>query len=211
MSTPSINLSRARGTELFGWADVSSEVAQPPVASGGSGSAFTQWSAKRSPSASETLLLGCVATPIPGWVEEMRATVNRRTVALTSASAERLIGGPVEVHNQNDYLSLRRTDAPAGTPHAALARTFVGFTDHQVSTCFALCGSPDARPSRACDALVLGAQLEGSMRPPPPGVFLGALQWAVQHPSPALASGGALVLAASAIAVAFRRKPRSRI
>jgi hypothetical protein len=212
MTAPSVASPRA--SELAAWLDASSDVAQPPIASGGSGSTFTQWKALGSapPSApGETLLLGCAATPVPGWVEDMRPTVDDRTRALTNACAERMVGAPVEARETSGHLALRLAGTPEDGPQVGLARTFVGFGEHQVFTCFALCASKKPGATRTCDAVVLAAHLEGSMPPPPPGLVLGAATWAVHHPSEALVGGAVVVLTLGAIAVAFRRRPRSRI
>ena len=200
-----------------GWVEAS--VAQPPIGAG-SGATFTQWFAWRSPSTDETLLVGCVATPIPGWVEDMRPTVDYRTVSLMNASAERVVGAPVETRDATGHFSLRPVGAPEDVPRVGIGRTFVGWSEHDVVTCFAACAVPAARgaaaartasTSRACDASVLAARLEGSASPPPPGLVLGAATWAVHHPSTAVAWGAVFVVALGTMAVALRRRPRSRI
>lgn len=198
-----------------GW--VGASVAQPPIGAG-SGATFTQWLAWRAPSANETLLVGCVATPIPGWVEDMRPTVDFRTVSLMNASTERVVGVPVETRDATGHFSLRPVGAPEDAPRVGIGRTFVGWSEHEVVTCFATCAVPQgaaAAPApstvRACDASVLRARLEGSRAPPPPGLVLGAATWAVHHPSTAVAWGAVLVIALGTMAVALRRRPRSRI
>lgn len=203
-------------------------VAQPPLG-GGSGATFTQWEASRSPNAEGTLLLGCVATPIPGWVEDMRPAIDARTVALMNGSAERVVGVPVEARDGASPASagarstpepaghfyLRPVGAPEDAPRIGIARTFVGWNEGSVSTCFAVCASSkqDGATShrRRCDASVLGARLDGSLGPPPPGVVLGAVTWAVHHPAQTVAWGGVLAFALGVVAVTSRRRPRSRM
>src|SRR5689334_1633719 len=87
-----------------GW--TATEVARP-VLSGGAGATLTQWSAMKAPTTPEALLLGCVATPIPGWVEDMRASVEARTLSLTSSSAERLAGIDLASRPEGDRLVFR--------------------------------------------------------------------------------------------------------
>jgi hypothetical protein len=200
-----------------GFIDATFEVAQPSI--GGrdspSGSIFTQWDASRSPVTRQTLLLGCVATTIPGWVDDMRPTVEARTVALLNSSAERVVGVPVETRARAGHFALRPVGAAEDAAVVGIGRTFVGFSEHDVVTCVAACVVPKAAApatvSRTCDASVLAARLEGDRGPPPPGVVLGALTWAVHHPSTAVTWGGVLTFALGVVAVVFRRRPRSRI
>jgi hypothetical protein len=200
-----------------GFIDATTEVAQPSI--GGrdspSGSVFTQWDASRSLATRQTLLLGCVATPIPGWVDDMRPTVEARTVSLLNASAERVVGVPVETRDAAGHFALRPVGAAEGAAFVGIGRTFVGFGEHDVVTCFAACvvpkGAALATTSRTCDASVLAARLEGDRAPPPSGVVLGALTWAVHHPSAAVTWGGVLTFALGVVAVVSRRRPRSRI
>jgi hypothetical protein len=202
-----------------GWTDTTTELTPPAIGSA-SGSTFTQWGALRSPVNGETFLVGCVATPIPGWVDDMRPTVDYRTVSLMNAAAERIVGVPLEGRDAAGHFSLRPVGAPEDAPRVGIARTFVGWDEHDVVTCFAACARGRAGPSvapgdgegpRGCDASVLTARLEGSKAPPSPGVVLGAVTWAVHHPSPTVLRGGALVFVAGALAVALRRRQRSRI
>jgi hypothetical protein len=199
-----------------GFIESSAEVVQPPIGAhgSGSGSVFTQWHAWRSPTRTptergDTLLLACVATPIPGWVDDMRPSVDARTVSLMNASVERVVGVPIETREggAGDFL-LRPVGAPEGTPWVGIGRTFVGFSEHDVMTCFAACAGA-AR--RGCDASARAARLEGTYPPPPPGVVLGALTWAVHHPTTTVTWGGVLAFALGVVAVASRRRPRSRI
>lgn len=200
-----------------GFIEAATAVAQPPIGGRDSptGSVFTQWDASRSPVTKQTLLLGCVATPIPGWVDDMRPTVEARTLALLDASAERAVGVPVETRSTSGHLSLRTVGAPEGAPFVGIARTFVGFGQHDVMTCFAACVVPrdsaDASSPRACDRSVLSAHLDGDRAPPPSGIVLGALTWAVHHPATAVTWAGVLTFALGVVAVASRRRPRTRI
>jgi hypothetical protein len=200
-----------------GFIEAATEVAPPSIGGRDSpaGSVFTQWDASRSPATKQTLLVGCVSTPIPGWVEDMRPTVDYRTVALLDAAAERVVGVPVETRDASGHFSLRPVGAPEGAPFVGIGRTFVGFGAHDVVTCFAACvvpkGSAAAMTPRTCDASVLAARLQGDRAPPPSGVVLGALTWAVHHPGAAATWGAVLTFALGVVAVASRRRPRSRI
>ena len=200
-----------------GFVDVTSEVTQPAI--GGpdspSRSVFTQWSAARAPGTEPTLLLGCVATPIPGWVEDMRPAVDTRTVTLLDASAERAVGAPIEARARSGHFALRTVGAPEDAPTVGIGRTFVGFGDGEVVTCFAACvvsrRNAKSDATRSCDASVLEAHLDGDRAPPPSGMMLGAVTWAVHHPAAALGWAGVATFALGVLAVASRRRPRSRI
>ena len=86
----------------------------------------------------QTLLLGCVATPIPGWVDDMRPTVDARTIALLDASAERA-GVPVETRDASGHFSLRPVGAPEGAPFVRDRPYVRRLGEHDVVTCFAAC------------------------------------------------------------------------
>jgi hypothetical protein len=194
-----------------GW--IASEIARPTLG-GGSGATLTQWSAVRSPASGETLLLACVATPIPGWVDDMRPSVEARTLSFASSSADRVAGIAVETRDEGGRLVLRPAGAGDDAPRVGLTRTFIGWTPSEVLTCFATCASPpgrEPRTRRACDVSVDRARLEGGSAPPPPGIALGAVIWAVHHPSNTVLWGGLLTFFAGAVAVVSRRRPRSRI
>ncbi len=196
-----------------GWIDGTAAVPRPTIGTA-SGSVFTQWQAWRSPSTHETLLLGCMATPIPGWVDDMRPAVDARTVSVMNASVERVVGAPVETFDMSGHFGLRAVGSPAGSAGLGIGRTFVGWDEHNVLTCFAACTAPQERSAdarRTCDPSVLSSSLDHAMPPPSPGLVLGALTWAVHHPSTTASWGAALVFALGVIAVTSRRKPRSRI
>jgi hypothetical protein len=199
-----------------GWADASAEIAQPPIAAG-SGAALTQWGASRSPAGDQVLVAACVATPIPGWVEDLRPSVVARTTAFTAAAAERVIGVPIELREADGRFLVATAGAPDGSPRLGSARTFLGFGEGSVVTCFALCAARGATreaapsPPRACEGSVVGARLEGDAAPPPPGAGLRGVTWAVHNPRRTAAWAGAIVVALGALAVASRRRPRSRI
>lgn len=171
-----------------GW--LAAELARPPFSSGSS-AVVTQWTAWRAPASGEGLLLGCIATPIPGWAEDMRPAVEAHAIGLAGTSADRLAGGDADAHT----------------------RTFVGWAAGDVVTCFATCAAPKAtaRGARTCDASVDAARFEGGSAPPSPGLGLGAVTWAVHHPAATVQWGGAFVFFLAVVAVLTRRRPRSRI
>jgi hypothetical protein len=174
----------------------------PPKITGSAGAELTQFAAFRN--AASTLTFGCVATPIPGWVEDMRPPVEGRTVALAGASAALAAGHPIDARpNGRGGFDLRDVrELGADPPPIGNAKTFLGFDAHRVHTCFATCIGAD------CASAVDAAHLEGSAEPPHPGLALASATWAVHHTRPfATAAAVTLVLLGAALVVT-RRKPR---
>ena len=187
----------------------------PPVLGGGAGATFTQWDATASAKSGDALLLGCVETPIPGWVEDMRQAVQARTRTLASTSLERIVGVPVDTRDADGHFDIRYAGGPEDAPRVGIARTFIGWSEGAVVTCFAACATPKrvarADIGRACDASVAGARLEGGSAAPAPGLVLGAVTWGVHHPGATVMWCSVLAFALAVLAVVFRRKPRCRI
>ncbi|HVJ91063.1 MAG TPA: hypothetical protein VM580_14770, partial [Labilithrix sp.] len=121
-----------------GWAATALE--KPAIAES-SGAAFSTWSAARSPDGDAALVAGCVATPIPGWVEDMRPAVEGRTVALAGASAASIAGAPVDARQDEHGILALRAGKNLSGPVIGYANTFVGFDNSRVFTCFAVCAT----------------------------------------------------------------------
>lgn len=172
----------------------------PPKISDSAGAEIADFAAFREGPA--TITHGCVATPIPGWVEDMRPAVEGRTVALAGASAALASGHPIDARSDGHGGFALRAVSHLEEPPIGNAKTFVGFDNGHVFTCFATCiGAP-------CRAAVEDARLEGSAPPPRPGLALGAVTWAVHHPRPFAAGAGILFIVAGILAVVLRRRPR---
>lgn len=196
-----------------GW--VNAELDRPTIAES-SGAAYSEWTAWRTDAPAdalgERLVHACVATPIPGWVEDMRPAVEARTHGLTSAQANMITGAPAELRGSGgEVLEIRRAGESNG-PALGRARTFVGFDGSHVFTCFAVCARKGPGPADdACGRSVTEARLEGSLEPPRPGTFLRGATWAVHHPRAAALGGAGLILALGILAITARRRPRSTI
>ncbi len=192
-----------------GW--VATDIEKPPIA-GSTGALLTTWSAHRSAAGDVAIVSGCVATPIGmGWVEDMRPAVEGRTIALAGASASKITGAPVDARpGEAGVFALRATSDLAG-PVIGNARTFIGFADGRVFTCFATCASTAGSGPRECERSVIEARLEGSRSPPAPGLALRGATWAVHHPRPTALGAFGLVVLLGVVAVASRRRPRSQI
>ncbi|MDB4945681.1 MAG: hypothetical protein JWP97_5215 [Labilithrix sp.] len=190
-----------------------------PALGGGADAALVDLSGHRV-DRGDLLVSACVATPIPGWVEDMRPSIEGRLAAFAITSAERLAGGDLEARPLPGAMALFPRGV-AGAAPVGFTRTFLGFAEGpRVVTCFATCLRPvgavpasslSLPPSpRACDASVAGARLE-SAPPPAPGVALASIAWAIHHPHPALLWAGISSLALAGLAMAWRKRPRSRI
>lgn len=192
-----------------GW--VVAAVPRPPLGDAADAH-FTSFTAWRSPDGAQGLVHACVAAPIPGWVEDMRPPLEARGIALAGSTAERIAGIPVEARPEGSLLVLR---AAGGAPEPiGAARTALGFADDgRVVTCLAACARTDGRSpgSDDCRTQIAAVRFAPGSPPPPPGLVLGAVTSAVHHPREAAAAAGALITAAAVLAIATRRKPRTRI
>jgi hypothetical protein len=181
----------------------------PPKIAEASGAVLSQWQGSRSPRSDTTLVSGCVATPIPGWVEDMRPAIEARTTALAGAVAEKITGFPTHAGSDGDGRFILHAASNLNGPVIGYARTFIGFDDARVFTCFATCAG--GREPLECLPLSTQARLEGSQPPPTPGALLRIVTWGVHHPRDA-AFDAALVLSMGIVlAVVLRRRPRSSI
>lgn len=200
---------------------VAADVPRPPLAES-TGAIMTEWRSVRSIDRRMALVSGCVSTPIPGWVEDMRPAIEARTTALAGAATEKVTGVPMDARADDRGLLVLRAASHLDGQALGLSRTFVGFDGDRVVTCFATCAAfptePTDRPTNAalpsprmvdCEAAVVTARLEGTSSPPKPGLALRSLTWAVHHPRPAAWGGGFFVVAAGIFAVVTRRRPRS--
>ena len=203
-----------------GW--VQTEIAPPRIAEN-AGAELTSFRAHRSADGREALVSGCVAVPIPGWVEDMRPAVEARTTALAGAATQRITGVPMDARvaaqpaaDGASRFDLRAASDLAG-PSIGIARTFVAFDASRVFSCFVTCalenhqanpGEGDAGPL-GCASAVGAANLQGSHPPPTPGLLLRTATWAVHHPRPTALGGGLLLLLLSVAAVVGRRRPRA--
>lgn len=159
----------------------------------------------------------CLATEIPGWVEEARPFVAARVHGLAAhlagvAASEVVALRPL---GPDGLLGVAPVaPGPAVSDAIGTARTFIGFDGARLVTCGATCvRRPHERgaPGPAfCEAALASLRLEGTTAPPPPGLLLGMVADAVQHPSDVVggACGAAFLLAC--VAIATRRRPRTR-
>lgn len=179
----------------------------PPEVAPSSGARVTQWSVMRG-AGEATFVAACVATPIPGWVEDMRPAVEARSVGLVASTAQRLAKGPIEASDRDGLFVIRRAGA-AAPGDLGTARTFLGFDDANVFTCYAACVATSAGATRACDATVKDARLERSGPPPHPSMALSAVTFCVHHPRETAGVVATLTTAFGVLAIVTRRRPRA--
>lgn len=196
----------------------------PPPVSGAAGSELVGFTASELPMG-PLLVSACVATPIPGWVEDLRAPVAARAHAWTAKLAEAITGAPMELreaHESGEEAVLEVHAVAGETRSRGLARILVGFDEEggaRVLTCGVVCGMRRGRrpeeanieAERACEAAVRSARLVGDAPAPAPGKALAAVAWGVHHPLPVAAGGISLAGVALLALVLGRRRPRSRL
>ena len=184
---------------------VATDVARPPLAES-SGASWSSWNAWRSGEKDATLVTGCFAAPVPGWVEDMRPAFNGRVVSLAGATGAQISGFAVETFPEGEALGLR---AAGGGPTVGFTRTFLGFGGTNVHSCFVVCAGTNAAPP-VCNEVVVRTRLVGGDAPPQPGLALSTVTWAVHHPSTTATGFAAVVVLGAVLAITTRRKPRAR-
>jgi hypothetical protein len=141
----------------------------------------------------------------------MRPTVEARVRALAFTTAERISGVSLDT-TEGVFDTLKFHERTEGAPVAAVGRTWIGWSEQSLSTCFSVCQAvPSSSDASTCEAVIGEAKLDGSHPPPPPGHLLGTLAWAIHHPSHARAGAGAAVFIAALAAIWRRRRPRSSL
>ncbi|MBX3226908.1 MAG: hypothetical protein KIT84_34070 [Labilithrix sp.] len=176
----------------------------PPKINESAGAEIVQHASFESPNGG-AITVGCVATSIPGWVEDMRPAVEGRTVALAGASAALATGAPIDARPDGTGTFELRAANDIAAPVIGHARTFIGFDTQRVHTCWVTCTR-----ATTCQSTIATARLDGSTAPPSPGLALTGVTWAVHHPTPfALALATTLTIT-TLLAVTLRRKPRHR-
>lgn len=183
---------------------------RPPRIAESTGAVLSEWSARRNPAGDAALVSGCVATPIPGWVEDMRPAVEARTLALAGASATSITEVPMDARPEQDGSFALRAASDLGGPVLGRTRTFIGFDESRVVTCFVTCAARTrGADHEGCVASVASATLIHSLPPPKAALWLRAATWGVHHPKPVAIGGAVLLVVMSLLAMIFRRRPRT--
>jgi hypothetical protein len=188
---------------------VAADVARPPLAES-SGAEWVSWNAWSAPEKEGTLVAGCFAAAVPGWVEDMRPAFSGRVVSIAGATGAQIAGFGVETfpvaEGARDSLGLRAT---GGGTTVGYTKTFLGFGGTNAYSCFVVCAAPNAAPP-ACNEVVVQTRLVDGDAPPEPGLALQAVTWAVHHPSTTATGFAVVTLVGAMLAIATRRKPRAR-
>jgi hypothetical protein len=189
---------------------------EPPPLSAASGARFDSWMAMRDVAGTPVFAAGCVATRIPGWVEDMRPSAEARVTGLAATTASRLLRRATHVVAERDGLLALRDPQSESSAVDGFARTFLGFDESRLYACVAVCASRNdvtapATDANECARVIFDARLEGSHAPPRPGPMLAGVSAAVHHPWHALITALGLVLLIAILAIVTRRRPRSQL
>ncbi len=148
----------------------------------------------------------CVRAPSRGWVPGLEGAILDGASAKVRAAADlaSLAPGPIEPHGD----AFEQSFSGQGSTVSARGRHYLGFIapDRDALACSAVC---TAANSTSCDAALASLQLDAHfMAPPAPGLLARTVSFAVAHPRPALASAALVTLAAAALLLHYRPRPR---
>lgn len=156
-----------------------------------------QWASARDASGG-TLVWGCIAADATAWNADATELAQDKLTELAAKNTAKAMH-TVRTAQEGRDRALASDDA------RATARTILAFTPDRVHACVVACTSPE------CASAVEVAKISGAtVDPPPPGVALGALSYAVHHPHQSLAALGGLVVLAAALAIATRPGKRKK-
>jgi hypothetical protein len=161
------------------------------------------------------LVAACFGGDTRLWTDEAEPIVLDRLRAVVSSTALRTarVGGlRVRSTDHAGSVTSEQIDGSGDAEGVLAARTFLGFVDggdaagHLVG-CFALC----VADLDACRESVDGAVLEGAFVPSPrPTMATRALLGVLHHPSAAFGSVAVLSCLLGVVAVATRKRPRTK-
>jgi hypothetical protein len=151
-----------------------------------------QWGSARDGSGKTTIAWACIGTDVSTWNADVTELANQKLAELASGTAARMHGSATPMHVVSTMDRARTLQADEGAAHA---RTFLVFSESRAHGCFVACAD-DAN----VDARIVGDARE----PPPAGVGLRALSYAVHHPRVAAGALAATILFAAALAIATR-------
>jgi hypothetical protein len=166
-------------------------------------------------SARSGLVGACFAGQTSSWTPEAEPVVLERLDAVVSSTALRVarFGERRVVSTEHtDTMVSQRLVGKGAAEDQLVARTFLGFTDPgggapELVGCFVLC----VGELPECRADVEDARVEAVfVPPPPPTLAVRAVVAMAHHPSLTLSSTLTLALLAALVAVATRRRPRTK-
>jgi hypothetical protein len=199
-----------------GW--VPAELSPPDLASAEQVHVLT-WQAWRPPGIppeGPALVTACFAGRTSAWTPEAEPVVLERLGAVVSSTALRVSKVGQRRVASTEHLGAMTSERLEGVGDAAdrlVAKTFLGFVDAgdgspgSLAGCFALC----TMDLPACEPSVERAGVDAAfVAPPPPTLAVRAVVAMAHHPSLSAASALTLSLLAGVIAVATRRRPRTK-
>ena len=159
--------------------------------------ALEQWGSARDAGGKTTIAWACVGADVGTWNADVTELANQKLAEIASGTAARMHGSPTPMHLVRENVR-DRTFFSDDEGIAASARTFLVFTPERAHGCFVACSSD-------CGSTIEDAKIVGDLREPPPaGVSLRAISYAVHHPRVAAGAIGAAVVVAAAVAIATR-------
>lgn len=162
-----------------------------------------QWQSARDRSGDIVLAWGCTGADASSWSADATELAQGKLAELASSTAARMRHRATPMHVVATADDGRTRSLAADGSETATAQTFVAFTAGRGHGCFVACA--DA----SCADAAAGARVQGALvAPPPEGLGLRTLGLAVHHPRGALAVLGAVLVAAAALAILTRPRPR---
>jgi hypothetical protein len=147
----------------------------------------------------EHVTVACIAADVGQWSTDATEVAQGKLTELASGTLERMRGEPTPMHTTATAHGGRERTLQGDQAPQAHARTYLTFSDGQAHGCFVACDLPCAELEQAPLAM---------REPPPPGLALRSLGYAIHHPHGAGAMLGALLVALAALAIVTRpRKP----
>jgi hypothetical protein len=178
--------------------------------------AWAPASTEGAPPGSSALVAACFAGETSAWTPEAEPIVLERLGAVVSSTALQVarVGERRVVSTEHTGTSTReRIEGTGDAAGQIAARTFLGFVDAGDGSagllvgCFALC----TKDLAACGPSVEGATVAAEFVPAPrPTLAVRAVVAMAHHPSITAASALTLSLLAGVVAVATRRRPRTK-
>jgi len=171
-----------------------------------------QWQSARAGSGDVVLAWGCTGADASSWSADATELAQGKLAELASSTAARMRHRATPMHVVATAQGGRTRSLAADGSETATAETFVAFTAGRAHGCFVACADASCADATAGAQVVARGGADGGVGalvpPPPAGLGLRTLGLAVHHPRGALAVLGAVLVAAAALAILTRPRPR---